>query len=161
MLATSSINPDAKTMTTAKATVLVGGAALLLLAFKKAYSATALNFYPSQILSADFVNGVPIVRVRVAVQNPTDSSFYMKSFVANLYANDSLVGTTYTYFGKSIAPLSTSYIDISLRLSLIGIATDLYQAIVNHTGFSQQIKMVAHTLIDSILVPVTLDYKLG
>ncbi len=148
-------------MTTAKGAILVGAGALLLFALKKTYSATALNFYPSQILSADLDNTTPIIRVRVAIQNPTTDSFIMRSFVANLYANNSLIGNTYSYFEKQIAPLATTFVDISLRLSLIGIATDLYQAIVNHTGFSQQIKLMAHVLVDKILIPATLEYKIG
>ncbi len=148
-------------MTATKATVIVGAAALLVYALKKTYSATALNFYPSDVISASMDGMTPTVRIRIAVQNPTTDNFTMKSFVANVYANDAVIGNVYTYIGKVIEPLSTSFFDVTLRLSLIGIATDVYQAIVNHTGFTQQIKMVAHTLVDSILLPVTLDYKIG
>lgn len=147
-------------MTTTTKTVLVGAGILLLLTGKKIYSATALNFYPSKV-SADMDGLTPTLRLTIAVQNPSDNQFILRSMVANLYANDNLIGNGFLYSPTVIKPLTTSFIALNIRLSLIGIAMDIYQAIVNKTGFSQALNLNAHTLVDGVLLPVNLDYKIG
>jgi hypothetical protein len=103
----------------------------------------------------------PILDINLSIQNPTNSNFSIRSFVGSITSNGSTIGTTSNYQTQNILPLSTSYYKISLRMSLIGIAVDVYNAIQGGSGWAQQIEIKGNANVDGYIAPVDLKYQIG
>lgn len=146
-------------MNKATAFLAAGGALLALTAFNKKISADALNFYPDRV-GAELEGVTPIINLRLGIQNPAPQGFTLKSFVGNLYANGYTIGNVSSFEQVLIAPHNVSYINLKIRVSLVGMAADLYNSIVNKTGATQEVKLVGNTDVDGILLPVSISYKI-
>jgi LEA14-like dessication related protein len=146
-------------MNKTKALLLTAGAGLALFAFKKKDAADSLTFYPDRVAAS--MDGItPEIVLRLAVENPSSTGFQVDSFVGSLYTNGYLIGNASSFSVTNVAPKSVSYFTVIIRLSVISLAADVYNTIVNKTGLSQAIKLVGKANVDGVLVPISIDYKI-
>ncbi len=142
--------------------VLIGGAIFLgyrLLA--RGASASTLNFVPGRIKGLYFDGITPYLTVGIIVQNTSNYSFVLNSIAGSVLSNQN--GQLYTlgnvsYFSpQKIYANSQVEIFVNLRLSLIGVVSDIINSISN--GFSQVIEMKATANVDALQVPVHFKYN--
>jgi hypothetical protein len=148
-------------MNTGTTVLLVGGALIAFNLLNKAGTAKALVFFPDQVKGTLDPASNPILNVRLSVQNPTSQGFTIRAITANLYANTSLVGNVSSFQQVTIKPLSTSYIDLVIKVSMLGVATDLYNAITGGFSFSQKVLLAGSANVDGLNIPLNIFYKIG
>lgn len=102
----------------------------------------------------------PVMTLGLAIQNTSNQSFTLQSLAGEVYANKYLIGNVGTFSAQTIHPNSETVIYIDCRLSLLGIVTDILNAIRNKT-FSQTIELESTANIDNLQVPIDLSYKFG
>jgi hypothetical protein len=137
----------------------VGAYALITLLQKKA-DATKLVFTVAGVdASADGIT--PILNVKLGIENASDSKYLIKSIVGNLSANGSNIGNVATYQEIYINPRSSSYYVLPIRLSLIGIALDIYNYLSGSGSLSQELVFAGSANVDGYIASINLKYKIG
>lgn len=145
-----------------KLALFAGGALLAFSAFKKKLAVDGLNIFPvSDGLSARMEGATPIIRFRIAIQNPSDESAVVRSMFGYVLANGNTIGNISSFQPATILPNTTTYLFCEARLSLLGIAADVYNAIANKTGISQSIELKASMNVGGVTVPFSIPYKLA
>lgn len=147
----------------AKTTVpLLFGGYLLYRVIQRNAAAKNLNFYPDATgITATMQGATPVINFRLAIQNVSSESATFKSIVGNVWANGYLIGNVNSYTAVQIGPRSTSYIPLTVRLSLVGIATDIFNSIANKTGLTQLLELQATVNVNDFLIPIKIPYKIG
>ena len=102
----------------------------------------------------------PILRLDVKITNPDPTAFTIKSIVGDLYTNGKLVGTVEQVTPTVIAGNSQTIYKLYIRLSIIGIASDIV-SIFNGNGIQQQLEFDGTVYIDNLTAPLQLNYTLG
>ena len=144
---------------TAGKTVLIGAAAFLLYSFlRKGKALGNLVFHPHSLKDIKFEGITPVMTLGLAVQNTSNQSFTLNSIAGELYANNYLIGNIASFSAQTISPNSEKVIFIKARLSLLGIVTDMINAIKNGT-WTQTLELESTANIDNLQVPVDLKYK--
>jgi len=143
-------------------TVIIGGAVAFILygLFRKGKALGNLYFYPKSLKGIKFEGVTPIMTLGLAVQNTSNQGFTMHSMAGELYANNYLIGNISQFDSYQVQPNSETVIDIKVRLSLIGIVTDIINSIKNKT-FTHTLELDSTANIDNLQVPVDLKYKFG
>ena len=140
--------------------LLVGGAILAYNAFTKAGALQSLNFYPKSITDIRFQGVTPVMRLGLAIQNTTNQRLIVRSLAGNLYSNTYLIGNISTFSPLAINPNSETVLQITVRLSLLGIVQDIIDAF-NGNGLQQKIVFDARANIDRYQVPINIKYTVG
>lgn len=138
---------------------MVGGAVLALTALNKTRAAFALNFYAGGVSGFAFDGVVPVARLGIVVQNPSAQSFSVNSIVGNVSANGFLIGNISSFMPQTIPGYGQKTIYVDCRLSLVGIAADIIAAF-NGSGIKQVVKLEANANVNSLLLPISITYKI-
>lgn len=126
----------------------------------KAKALQTLNFYPKGVRSLHFDGITPVISLALAVQNTSGQQMVLKSFAGNVFANDYFVGNVSSYIQTVIYPNSESVLLVNVRLSLIGIASNIVNAF-NGNGPAQDLELDAMANVDNYQLPVKIKYKVG
>lgn len=145
---------------TGKLVALAAGGLLVYSLLRKGTGISTLNFFPEKVRSIDFDGLTPVMTIGLGVQNTSNQGFALKSLAGNLYANNYYIGNVSSFSLKTIPPNSQTIIYITARLQLIGIVNDIMNAFENQ-NFSQDIQIKAMANIDTLQVPINLNYKIG
>jgi len=140
-------------------TALAAGAIIALTAFSKAKAAGTLNFYPEGVRSITLDGITPIISLGLVIQNPSSSSFQVKSLVGNLSANGFIIGNVSTYQAVTVRANSQSVLVLNVRLSILGIVGDIIKAF-NGEGVQQIMTFKAWANVDNYSAPITISYKI-
>lgn len=138
--------------------IIATGAAIAIMAMVKSKSAQSLN-YIFQGIRAAWQGSAPVLSLQIGVQNPTNQSFLIKSIVGSLYSAGTPIGNVSSFTPVNIAANNVTTIPVNIRLSLIGIATDLFNLIKNGNGQAHEIEFSGYVNADNISVPLKLTYK--
>lgn len=136
---------------------MVGG----LLAYRAISQTTAggrLNFYPGSLREIGMDGITPVAVLGLVVQNPSDQSFTLKSFVGNVYANGYLIGNVSNFINTVIAPNQATIYNLQVRLSILGVVQDIIAAF-NGTGITQYIELKSYANVNNFTIPVNITYK--
>jgi hypothetical protein len=141
--------------------ILLAGAALIgYNLISKHFAAGTLNFLPGQIKSISF----PVITVGIVIQNTSNQAYTLKSLAGNVYtnANGSIynIGNVSNFTAQTINPNSQKTIPIDLRLSLIGVVSDIFNLITSG-NFQQDIQLKGFANVDGLQIPLVFNYKLG
>lgn len=126
----------------------------------KSVAVTKLQFYVQDV-DADFQDGAPIIRLNIAVQNPTNEAFVIDSVVGTLTANGQPIGQVSSYAQVPIPPVHASSYPVSVRISLVGMALSVYNLISQGIGTSQNIGFTGAINASGIVAPVDFNVKIG
>jgi LEA14-like dessication related protein len=91
--------------------------------------------------------------LKVGIENPTDSQFLIKGIAGNVSANGNVIGNVTNYSQANINPRSTTYYYLPVRLSIIGVATDIYNTLTGNGSLSQEIVFNGAANVDGYDVP--------
>lgn len=127
---------------------------------RKKSGLTNLIFYPKNLKAFRFDGLTPVLTFGIAVQNTSNQSFTLNSFAGEVYKDTTLIGNISTFNAQTISANSEKIIYADARLSLLGIVSDLINAITNKT-FSGTLELDAHANIDNLQVPIDLKFKIG
>lgn len=127
--------------------------------FAQKRAAGYLQFFVQGVAVA-FDGITPVLKVNLAIQNPSNQRFVIKSLVAELTANGSTIGNVSSFQTVNVAPNSQMILPILIRLSLLAVAMDIVNLIQTRSGVSQQIKLKGAVNANDMLIPLELDYKI-
>ena len=147
-------------MNTSTTIALGTGLFLIYSLFRKSNALGNLVFYPHSLKGIQFDGITPVMTLGLAVQNTSNQSFTLRSIAGELYANSYLIGNIGSFTPQTIYPNSQSVIFINARLSLLGIVSDIINAI-NANTFNQTLELQSNANIDNLQVPVDLKFKFG
>jgi len=128
--------------------VLIGAG---LMAQKQA--AGFLNFFIRSI-SLAFDGITPVLRLNIAIQNPSNESFVIRSLVANVTANETIIGNISSFTTVAINPNAETILPVFVRLKTIAIVSDILTLIQNGSGISQTIKIDGAANANNMVIPV-------
>lgn len=139
------------------AVALVGFWALSL-----ARAAGTLSFYISSI-DLSFSGITPVIRINLIVQNPSGTSFTIRSITGNLYSTMETrpIGSVSMFDTIVIAANSQSILPIYVRLNAMSVVSDLLTLIQRGSGNPQSIKLDGYVNANGIVHPLDLDYKIN
>lgn len=138
---------------------LAAGAAALFF-WAKSKAITALQFYISDV-SADFINGKPVILLDVTIQNPTNERFTIQSVVGTLTANGQPIGNVQSYVSRDVLPVNSTIYPVQIVISSLGVAMSVYNLITQGLGTSQEIGFNGAINASNIVAPVNLTAKIG
>lgn len=140
---------------------LLAAAAFAVNALFKARAGGMLNFYPGSIMGFSFDGFNPVVKIGVAVQNPTSSNFNLRALAGNLYANGTLIGNV-SNFSSTVVPANSETIyQVSVKLAILGIVNDLIRVFKKESAFKYKIDLEGWANVNNFSVPLKLSYQLG
>ena len=84
----------------------------------------------------------------------------INSIVGNLYSNGYLIGNVSSYNINDLKPNSESFINLNVRLFLIGVVQELIDAIKGN-GFTHVINFEGQINLNKFQVPLNLKYTVG
>lgn len=140
--------------------LLVAGAAGAYWYFTQKKAIGLLNYYIHDI-GVDFDGLAPLMKLNIAIQNPSNSSFLVRDFVGNISANGYNIGTVSSFTPLSVPAASQVYYPVIVRLNLIGVVTDIINLIQQRSGISQEIILNGYVNASGIVAPVYLKYKIA
>lgn len=129
-------------------------------AFAKGKALSTLNFYPKKVQGIRVDGVTPVVTFALAVQNTSGQNMVLRSFAGNLSANGYYIGNISSYNMVTIRPNSETILLINVRLSIIGVVTDIINAF-NGGGPKQEIEMNAKANIENYQIPINLKFSVG
>lgn len=144
--------------------LLLGGAVLLAYnAIARKVAAGSLNFLPGHIKGLRFDGVTPIVTVGVLVQNTSNQSFNINSLACDVFTVTNgkkyNIGNASFFQPQLISPNTQATIWIDLRLSLLGVVSDLLQTITSG-NFGQDVTIEGTANVDGLQYPINLKYNL-
>ena len=124
------------------------------------YNASRLNFYVAKLVPR--LQGItPVLDIYIGVQNPTGGTFTVQSAVGKVYANENYLGDLSSFTLTTVKPNQQTFFIATLRMSLIGLAQEIYNAV------SQGLSTVTFNLkfngtvnVNGVPVPIALGYKI-
>ena len=133
---------------------------LLLKGGSTLYNASRLNFYVAKIVPR--LQGVtPVLDIYIGVQNPTGGTFTVQSAVGKVYANDNFLGDLSSFTLTTVKPNAQTFFIASLRMSLIGLAQEVYNAISGGLStVSFNLKFNGTVNVNGVPVPIALMYRI-
>ncbi len=144
--------------------LLVTTAFVAFLVFSKRQAIGLLNYFISGIAIA--MDGTtPVMRVEVAIQNPTNEDFQIRSFVGNLFAIDALgqshtIGNVSAFGSIWVRSASQAIYPVYVRLNIGAIVSDIVNAIMQGSGPGHTIILDGTVNASGIVAPIRVDYKL-
>lgn len=128
-------------------------------AYAKKESAAILNYYLKG-LSIDFDGITPILNINVVVQNPSNEFYQVNSIVADVFADDELIGNLSTFTTVKIPPTSEVTIPVKVRLKLLGIVTDIIDLIKNKSGIPKTLIFEGIINASGFVLPFNYAYNI-
>lgn len=145
-----------------KGALLTGAALLAWRWLSKSSSAKSLIFLPGSVNGIYFDGITPYVRVGIIVQNTSNQSYTINSIAGNVtsYQNGKSynIGNVSTFTQQQILANKQQTILIDVRLSLIGVVSDLLNII--DAGYHQKIIFNGYANVENLQIPLNFEYTL-
>jgi len=119
-----------------------------------------LNYFV-KALQLSWDGADPLLRVTVAVQNPSNEQFIIRSIVGNLFINEQKAGNVSMFETITINPNRQTDIPLIVMLDPVAVVSDLLTLIQRQSGNPQEIKLVALVNANGFVQGMTVKYKLG
>lgn len=131
-------------------------AVIYLLMAKKAVG--TLQYFVNKI-GFDFSGITPIVNLQVGVQNPSNESFQIKSFVGSLTVSGVYVGQVSSFAVVDVPAASQVFYPLQIRVGLIGIISDVSE-FLQKGGESKSVEFTGFVNASGVVLPINLKYSL-
>lgn len=143
-----------------KPLLIAGGAYYLYTLIAKGGAAASLNYRVVKV-SISFDGLTPILQLTIGVQNPTNQSFTIRSIVGDITSNDNYLANVSSFTASYIVPNAESLLQINARVSVLGLASDVYDTITGNSDIRQNIKFAGSVNVDGVVIPLKLNYAIG
>lgn len=151
---------NAQTIKPLQTALLIGAGIVAYSLLRKTTGLSSLVFFPEKVRRVAWESGSPVLEIGLGVQNTTNQQFTIKSIAGNAYSNGNYIGNISMFSPLSIAPNSESVIVAKIRLQLIGVVSDIINAI-NTGTFGQEIGLELQANVDNVQFPINLKFKAG
>lgn len=145
-----------------KGTLIAAGALLAINWLRKKSSADSLIFLPGSIDGIYWDGFTPFVSLGIIVQNTSNQSYTISSIAGNVSSNVNgkiyNLGNVSTFTQQQILANSQQTIKVDIRLSLIGIVSDIINMI--NQGFRQTITLEGSANVENLQIPLKFDYSI-
>ena len=136
---------------------LIGAGVILLSRLGTAGAADRLKFV-FQKISAEFKDALSIqINVDIAIQNPTSTSFIIKSFAGDLFVNDYYIGNVSNFTATQITGNTQTTYRVAIQVSTLSLPAPVISILQNFTGLTAKLDGTIN--VDDLGVPLTLEYK--
>lgn len=140
--------------------LIPAGLLIAWLVFAQQKAINLLNYIITGVkLSWDGIT--PILTVALTIQNVSNEKYTVNSFVGTLTSGGTMIGNVSTFVQTDIPASSQVSLPLQIRLSLIGVVSDLVALINQGSGISQTIVLNGYLNASGILAPINLSYKIG
>lgn len=140
-------------------TIAISAAAFIFYSLlRKGQALGQLVFHPHSIKGIKMDGITPVMTLGLAIQNTSNQSFTLKSIAGELWANNYLVGNIASFDPQTINANSEAVVYIKARMSLLGLVSDIINAIKNKT-WKQTLELNSVANIDNLQVPIDIKYK--
>ena len=140
--------------------IAVPAALLLLKGGSIVYNASRLNFYVAKLVPR--LQGItPVIDIYIGIQNPTGGTFTIQSVSGKVYVNQNYMGDLSSFTLTTVKPNAQTFFVASVRMSLVGLASEVYNAISE--GLSTvtfNMKFNGTVNVNGVPVPVALGYRI-
>lgn len=136
---------------------LIGAGVILLSRLGTAGAADRLKFV-FQKISAEFKDALSIqINVDIVIQNPTSTSFIIKSFAGDLFVNDYYIGNVSNFTATQIKGNTQTTYRVAIQVSTLSLPAPVISILQNFTGLTAKLDGTIN--VDDLGVPLTLEYK--
>ena len=125
--------------------------------WSQAKSISALNYVISGV-QLGWSGITPLINLTLAVQNVSNQSYILNSFVGTVSVNGNNIGNVSNFTPTAIPATSQTPYTLNIALSLVGAVSDLINLITNKTGAQQDIVLSGYVNASGIVTAVTLNY---
>lgn len=141
--------------------LLAGVAGLLALgAFATKTASGFLNYFIRSVQVA-WDGNQPLLRALVAIQNPTNQKFTIRSIVGTLYINGQKAGNVSMFQTIVINPNTQNELPVIIRLDPVAVVSNLLTLVENNSGNPQVIKLDAVVNANGFVSNLAMTYKVG
>lgn len=126
----------------------------------KAKAIEKLQYYVDGV-SGGIVSGYPVITLNLAVNNPTNQQFTIKSLIGTLTANGQPIGRVESHSEVVILPAGQSHYPISVQVVLAGVALTVYNLISQGIGNTQTLGFNGAVNASGIVAPLDITLTVG
>lgn len=127
--------------------------------FRKSEAAGDLVFFPKGLRKLDW-DGGPVIEFNLGIANTSNQSFDINALAGDAFTNSTYIGYVSSFQKTVIGPRQEGILPIRVKLSLIGLVTELLDGIQNG-NWKQDVKLNLRANVDNLTVPIILNYKFG
>lgn len=117
-----------------------------------------LNYYIKK-LAVSFSGFTPLLKIDVAVQNPSNEQFVITSIAGDVKADGSVIGSGSLFQQVVIAPNSESVLPVVVRLSPLAVVSDLINIITKQSGIPMTVGFDGYVNANGFVTPIDLVYN--
>jgi len=118
-----------------------------------------LNYYIRSVaLSFDGI--VPVLKVDLNIQNPSNQQSTIRSITGNVSANGKNIGNFSMFETIQVNPNSQVILPVYVRLAVVPIVSDLVTLILRGSGNSVEIDLKGFVNANNIVSSIDLTYKI-
>lgn len=96
------------------------------------------------------------ISVDIKVQNPSSSSFIIKSFAGDLFVNDYYIGNVSNFTATEIQGNSETIYRVAIQVSTLALPGAILSILQNFTGITAKLSGTIN--VDNLAVPINLRY---
>lgn len=120
-------------------------------------AAKTLNYFIQGIALA-FDGFIPLLRLDIAVQNPSNEQFVIKSISGTAWLGDTNAGNFSMFQTVVIAPNAQNVVPVVVRLNPSGIVSDLIR-LIQKGGYQMDLRIKGYVNANGFVNELDLDYK--
>jgi hypothetical protein len=132
--------------------------------YAKKKALESIDFLAGRIKNVGFDAFTPTITLELIAQNTSNHIFTVNSIAGNVFTvsngKNYNVGNVSEFLPITIPANSQTPVVVTIRLQLIGVVTDLLNAIL-YGNFPKTISLVALANVDNIQIPINFDYTIG
>jgi len=137
------------------------GGLILYSLFRKSTALNDLIFFPKGIKSVKFQSGSPVIDLNIGVSNVSNQAFTLNAVAGELWTNQTYIGYVSSFDRVTIHPRSEATVLVRVKLSLIGLVSQLIDGLSNGT-WTQNLELDMQANIDNLQVQIpVIAYKIG
>lgn len=136
---------------------LIGAGVILFNRLSTAGAADRLNYVLQQI-SVEFKDALSIqINADIGIQNPTSTTFTIKSFSGNLLINNFYIGNVSNFTATQILGNTQTSYRVAIQISTLALPGSVLSILQNYSGLTAKLDGTIN--VDDLAVPLTLEYK--
>lgn len=120
-------------------------------------AAKTLNYFIQGIALA-WDGFTPLLKLNIAVQNPSNEQFVIRSISGSAWLGDTNAGNFSMFQTVVIAPNAHSVVPIVVRLNASGIVSDLIR-LIQKGGYQMDLRIKGFVNANGFVNELNLDYK--
>lgn len=145
---------------TSEVLLLAGAAGVGYWLWSKSKAAGNLVFSPGNVTNMAFEGATPVISFQIIAQNTSGTDLLLNSLAGNILSNGSLIGNVSNFFPTPIPANSSTPINLTASLQILGIVNDLIKAF-QYNNIQQNLQLTGYANVNGIQAPINLQMTVG